>query len=97
MVTGRLSPPNGHHHRPQQLSGRTQYWCHPLQAAGCCWCPLAAPADRPSHEVEAPPIRRGEATKRALRADHGRFYCPARRACIIHDGRQRVEATRRRC
>ena len=29
---------------------------HLLQAAGCCWKPLAAPADRPGHEV----VARGE-------------------------------------
>ena len=93
----RVSPPNGPHHGPQQLSGHPQHWCRLPQAAGQRWWPLASLVDRAGHEVVAPPIQHGEATKRALRADHGRFRCPARRVCTIHDGRQRVEATRRRC
>ena len=97
MVTGPVSPPNGNHIGPQRLSSHPQHWYRLPQAAGRRWWPLPSFVDQPGHEVTAPPIRRGEATMCALHADHGRFCCPARPVCTIHDGRQRVEATRRRC
>ena len=57
---------------------------------------MSALADRAGHEAAAPPVERGEATSRTLRADHGCFRCCPRVAHVGHDDRQRVEASHHR-
>ena len=57
---------------------------------------MSALADRAGHEAAAPPVERGEATSRTLRADHGCFRCCPRVAHVGHDDGQRVEASHRR-
>ena len=54
MVTGQVSPPNGHHIGPQRLSSHPQHWYHQPQATGRRWWPLASLVDRAGHEVVAP-------------------------------------------
>ena len=57
---------------------------------------MSALADRAGHEAAAPPVERGEATRRALRADHRCFRYLPRLARIRHDDRQLVGASHRR-